>query len=220
MDSNSLLQTVLAQINSQQATLDSVLSPTSSVSQSNRTSTDTVVIKASPKPLDTHEEGEEDYNDTSDISINIGDTPSSLKKPFPTLSHIDTSSDSISDPHDSKHKSYSPSIATSLSSFSPSNRKSTDSDLPSHNDRSLSDGVAIQLNDRGLSVLPADLIPAMQNSVSKLSLQANNLTFLPKQVNQMKFLTYLDLSHNTFVEFPSVVSIVHLSGSLTMSNMV
>lgn len=64
---------------------------------------------------------------------------------------------------------------------------------------------AVQLNNKGLTSLPAELFDVMKASVAKLSLQANRLTALPPQIQSMRFLTYLDISHNKFTEFPAVV---------------
>lgn len=78
-------------------------------------------------------------------------------------------------------------------------------EFPQNDSPSISDETAIQLNGRNLTSLSLPLIQKMSPNVSKLSLQANKLSFLPLDIKYFNFLTYLDLSHNNFVDFPLVV---------------
>lgn len=191
MDSTQqLLQTVLEQLNSQRSAPDSstptepsfssIASP--SESKSNRTSTDTVVISNSSEKPDNFQDSIDPDSNTNHEGFSHTQNSSSNSSPSIVLPPNSRSSNtqSIGGTSDSN------SVAQSES-------------------QSFPEGAAIQLNERGLTFLPVELVQAMTASVSKLSLQANKLTTLPSQIRFMENLTYLDISHNNFVEFPPVV---------------
>lgn len=203
-----LLEVVLAQLPNQQLAENTRNSPITSnfypsIANTNRTSTDTVIavhsssLDSSSTP--TQNNTQKDTESLTSHSKNPLDSSSSATDESSDNTSQTTFNSDSSNSHDS-----SPSL--------PSNRDSSSthdfSDVAtlSQNDRqSFSNDVAIQLNDRGLASLPIELVDVMTCTVSKLSLQANQLTTLPMQIRQMKVLTYLDISHNNFTEFPSVV---------------
>lgn len=202
-----LLEVVLAQLPNQQLAENARNSPSTSnfypsISNTNRTSTDTVIavpsssLDSSSTP--TQNNTQKDTESLTSHSKNTLDSSSSTDKSSENTSQTTPNSDS-SDSHDS-----SPSLPSNRDSSS--THEFSDVATLSQNDRqSFSNDVAIQLNDRGLTSLPIELVDVMTCTVSKLSLQANQLTTLPMQIRQMKVLTYLDISHNNFTEFPSVV---------------
>lgn len=103
---------------------------------------------------------------------------------------------------DNKDPPSSPSSSTANSKRDSSETASVRSE---DTESTFSAGVEITLNNLGITSLPLDVADAIKHVVGKLSLQGNLLTSLPKSFLSMEKLTYLDLSHNNFSTFPSVV---------------
>lgn len=175
---NSLLQLVFSQLDAQNRSSTPSSQPPSNASTPARTSPQT----------------EPDGSSNEDLSAISANTPGHTSfSPSPFYSAADSSQSSLN----LGSTSASPSISTLQDASETSSIKSgTTAESP---------GATIQLNDRGLTFIPLELINVMKSTVSKLTLQANLLSSLPMEMATMEFLTYLDISHNNFSEFPTVV---------------
>ena len=77
--------------------------------------------------------------------------------------------------------------------------------------------IRINLSNRNLSVIP-DKVLALGNTLQELDLSGNNLTFLPKRINNLVNLQVLHLSNNKLTSLPEINNLVNLQKLLLSNN--